>query len=183
MRNSAFIQNLDIANVLKTELNSVKSKLSEEKRKNSDQQQYIQDLKFQMNHLESIISERDQFKQELENIRQQKEESASRINVQEYEHQIQKIQHNLDEEKKTVKMVQDLYYMRSTEFTDEIETFKNENSDLHSKLQIHENSIKQLTAELQNLRHENYMLSSSQNQQRPNYNNRHYNSRRGGRFR
>ncbi|CAG2234944.1 unnamed protein product [Mytilus edulis] len=45
------------------------------------------------------------------------------------------------------------------------------------------NSVKQLTEELQSLRHENYMLSSSQHQQRPNYNNRHYNNRRGGRYR
>ncbi|CAG2218347.1 unnamed protein product [Mytilus edulis] len=120
--------------------------------------------------------------QELENISKQKEESASRINVQEYEHKIQELEDQVIEKDKTVKMVQDLYYMRSTEFTDEIETLKNEKSDLHSKLQFHENSIKQLTAELQNLRHENYMLSSSQNQQRPNH-NRHYNNRRGGRFR
>ncbi|CAG2233622.1 BCHE [Mytilus edulis] len=128
-------------------------------------------------------NQRDQFKQELENLRQQKEESASRINVQEYEHQIQELKDQVIEKDKTVKMVQDLYFMRSTEFTDEIQTLKNEKSDLHSKLQSQDNSVKQLTEELQNLRHENYMLSSSQNQQRPNYNNRHYNNRRGGRFR
>ncbi|CAG2204089.1 unnamed protein product [Mytilus edulis] len=149
MRNSAFIQHLDIANVLKTELNSVKSKLSEEKRKNSEHQQYIQDLKFQMNHLESVKSERDQFKQELANISKHKEESASRINVQEYVNQIQELKDQVIEKDKTVKMVQDLYFMRSTEFTDEIETLKNEKSDLHSKLQSQENSVKQLTEELQ----------------------------------
>lgn len=183
MRNSAFIQHLDIANVLKTELNSVKSKLSEEKRKNSEHQRYIQDLKFQMNHLESVKSERDQFKQELANISKHKEENTSRINVQEYVNQIQELKDQVIEKDKTVKMVQDLYFMRSTEFTDEIETLKNEKSDLHSKLQSQEKSVKQLTEELQSLQHENYMLSSSQHQQRPNYNNRHYNNRRGGRFR
>ncbi|XP_071150464.1 probable DNA double-strand break repair Rad50 ATPase [Mytilus edulis] len=183
MRNSAFIQHLDIANVLKIELKGVKSKLSEEKWKNSEQQQHIQDFTFQLNHLESVKYERDQFKQELANISKHKEESASRLNVQEYVNQIQELKDRVIEKDKTVKMVQDLYFMRSTEFTDEIETLKNEKSDLHSKLQSQENSVKQLTKELQSLRHENYMLSSSQHQQRPNYNNRHYNNRRGGRFR
>ncbi|VDI35054.1 Hypothetical predicted protein [Mytilus galloprovincialis] len=180
MRNSAFVQYLDITNVLKTELKSVKQKIFKEKNTNLEQQKCIEALKIQLKNQQIIESERDQFKQELENLRQQKEESASRINAQEYVNQIQELKDQVIEKDKTVKMVQDLYYLRSTEFTDEIDTLKNEKSDLHSKLQLHENSIKQLTAELQNLRHKNYMLSSSQNQQRPNYNNRHYNSRRGG---
>ncbi|CAG2199708.1 unnamed protein product [Mytilus edulis] len=183
MRNSAFVHYLDISNVLKTELKSVKQKIFKEKNTNLEQQKCIEALKIQLKNQQIIESERDQFKQELENLRQQKEESASRINVQEYVNQIQELKDQVIEKDKTVKMVQDLYYMRSTEFTDEIETLKNEKSDLHSKLQSLENSVKQLTEELQSLRHENYMLSSSQNQQRPNYNNRHYNSRRGGRFR
>ena len=189
MRNSAFIQHLDIANVLKTELNSVKSKLSEEKRKNSEHQQYIQDLKFQMNHIESVKSERDQFKQELANISKHKEENASRINVQEYVNQIQELKDQVIEKDKTVKMVQDLYFMRSTEFTDEIETLKNEKqalekekADLCSKVNFQADSISQLTFQLQDLNHELHLVSR-QNQQRPNNNNRHYNNRRGGRFR
>ncbi|CAG2218183.1 unnamed protein product [Mytilus edulis] len=183
MRNSAFVQYLDIANVIKTELKSVKQKIFKEKNINLKQQKCIEDLKFQLKNQQIIESERDQLRQELKNIRQQKKESASSINVQEYVHQIQELKDQVIEKDKTVKMVQDLYFMRSTEFTDEIETLKNEKSDLHSKLQSQDNSVKQLTEELQNLRHENYMLSSSQNQQRPNYNNRHYNNRRGGRFR
>ncbi|CAC5359660.1 unnamed protein product [Mytilus coruscus] len=182
MRNSAFVQYLDIANVLKTELISVKQKISQERNKNLEQQKCIEDLKIQLKNQQSIESERDQFKQELENLRQQKEESVSRINVQEYVNQIQELKEQIIEKDKTVKMVHDLYYLRSTEFSDEIQTLKKEKSDLHSKLQFHEHSIKQLT-ELQSLRHENYMLSSRQNKQRPNYNNRHYNNRRGGRFR
>lgn len=51
-----------------------------------------------------------QFKQELENIRNQKKESASRINEQDYIHQIQKLQDSVIEKDKTVKMVHDLYY-------------------------------------------------------------------------
>ncbi|CAC5423655.1 unnamed protein product [Mytilus coruscus] len=124
MRNSAFVQYLYIANVLKTELNGVKLKLSEQKRKNSEQQKCIQDLKFQLNNIESDKSERDQFKQELENNCQQKEESASRIEIQEYVHQIQKMQDSVNEKDKTVKMVYTLHYLRSTEFTDEIQTLK-----------------------------------------------------------
>ncbi|CAG2235007.1 unnamed protein product [Mytilus edulis] len=88
-----------------------------------------------------IESERDQLRQELKNIRQQKKESASSINVQEYVHQIQELKDQVIEKDKTVKMVQDLYFMRSTEFTDEIETLKNEKSDLHSKLQSQDNSF------------------------------------------
>ncbi|CAG2228764.1 unnamed protein product [Mytilus edulis] len=174
MRNSAFIQHLDIANVLKTELNSVKSKLSEEKRKNSEHQQYIQDLKFQMNHLESVKSERDQFKQELANISKHKEENASRINVQEYVNQIQELKDQVIEKDKTVKMVQDLYYIRSTEFTDEIQSLKNEKqalekekADLCSKVNFQADSISQLTFQLQDLNHELHLVSC-QNQQRPN---------------
>lgn len=60
-----------------------------------------------------------QFKQELENIRNKKKESASRINEQDYIHQIQKLQDSVIEKDKTVKMVHDLYYSRSTEFSDE----------------------------------------------------------------
>ncbi|CAG2247524.1 unnamed protein product [Mytilus edulis] len=141
MRNSAFIQHLDIASVLKTELNGVKSKLSEEKRKNSEQQQYIQDLKSKLNHLESVKSERDQCKQEIENIRKQKEESAPLIDVQEYEQQIQKLQHSLEEEKKCVKLVHELFALRCSEFSDEKQSLENkkqalekEKADLCSKL-------------------------------------------------
>ncbi|VDI24755.1 Hypothetical predicted protein [Mytilus galloprovincialis] len=133
MRNSAFIQHLDIASVLKTELNGVKSKLSEEKRKNSEQQQYIQDLKSKLNHLESVKSERDQCKQEIENIRKQKEESAPLIDVQEYEQQIQKLQHSLEEENKCVKLVHELFALRCSEFSDEKQSLENKKQALEKE--------------------------------------------------
>ncbi|CAC5367514.1 unnamed protein product [Mytilus coruscus] len=142
MRNSAFVQYLDIANVLKTELKSVKQKIFKEKNTNLEQQKCIEDLKLQLKNQQIIESERDQFKQELEYLRQQKEESVSRINVQEYVNQIQELKEQVIEKDKTVKMVHDLYYLRSTEFSDEIQTLKKEKSDLHSKLQFHEHSIK-----------------------------------------
>ncbi|CAC5417230.1 unnamed protein product [Mytilus coruscus] len=72
MRNSAFVQYLDIANVLKTELKSVKQKISKERNTNLEQQKCIEDLKLQLKNQQIIESERDQFKQELENIQQQK---------------------------------------------------------------------------------------------------------------
>ncbi|VDI08797.1 Hypothetical predicted protein [Mytilus galloprovincialis] len=88
MRNSAFVQHLDIANVLRTELKSVKQNIFKERNTNLEQQKCIEDLKLRLKKQQIIESERDQFKQELENIRKQKKESASPINVQEYEHQI-----------------------------------------------------------------------------------------------
>ncbi|CAG2222187.1 unnamed protein product [Mytilus edulis] len=189
MRNSPFIQYLDISNVLKTELKSVKQKIIKEKNTNLEQQKCIEALKIQLKNQQIIESERDQFKQELENLRQQKEESASRINVQEYVNQIQELQEQLIEKDGTVKMVQDLYYLRSTEFTDEIQSLKNEKqalekekADLCSKVNFQADSISQLTFQLQDLNHELHLVSR-QNQQRPNNNNRHYNNRRGGRFR
>ncbi|CAG2243139.1 PRPH2 [Mytilus edulis] len=189
MRNSPFIQYLDISNVLKTELKSVKQKIFKEKNTNLEQQKCIEALKIQLKNQQIIESERDQFKQELENLRQQKEESASRINVQEYVNQIQELQEQLIEKDGTVKMVQDLYYLRSTEFTDEIQSLKNEKqalekekADLCSKVNFQADSISQLTFQLQDLNHELHLVSR-QNQQRPNNNNRHYNNRRGGRFR
>ncbi|VDH94011.1 Hypothetical predicted protein [Mytilus galloprovincialis] len=112
------------------------SDITQEKNTNLEQQKCIEALKIQLKNQQIIESERDQFKKELENLRQQKEESASRINVQEYVNQIQELKDQVIEKDKTVKMVQDLYYMRSTEFTDEIETLKNEKSDLNSKLHV-----------------------------------------------
>ncbi|CAG2184549.1 unnamed protein product [Mytilus edulis] len=189
MRNSAFVHYLDISNVLKTELKSVKQKIFKEKNTNLEQQKCIEALKIQLKNQQIIESERDQFKQELENLRQQKEESASRINVQEYVNQIQELKDQVIEKDGTVKMVQDLYYMRSTEFTDEIQSLKNEKqalekekADLCSKVNFQADSISQLTFQLQDLNHELHLVSR-QNQQRPNNNNRHYNNRRGGRFR
>ncbi|CAG2218604.1 unnamed protein product [Mytilus edulis] len=105
MRNSAFVQYLDIANVIKTELKSVKQKIFKEKNTNLEQRKCIEALKIQLNNQQIIESERDQFKQELENLRQQKEESASRINVQEYVNQIQELKDQVIEKDKTVKMV------------------------------------------------------------------------------
>ncbi|CAG2216387.1 unnamed protein product [Mytilus edulis] len=188
MRNSAFVQYLDIANVLKTELKSVKQKIFKEKNTNLEQQKCIEALKIQLKNQQIIESERDQFKQELENLRQQKEESASRINVEEYVNQIQELKDQAIEKDGTVKMVQDLYYMRSTEFTDEIQSLKNEKqalekekADLCSKVNFQADSISQLTFQLQDLNHELHLVSF-QNQQRPTQ-NRHYNNRRGGRYR
>ncbi|CAG2237057.1 unnamed protein product [Mytilus edulis] len=188
MRNSPFIQYLDISNVLKTELKSVKQKIFKEKNTNLEQQKCIEALKIQLKNQQIIESERDQFKQELENLRQQKEESASRINVQEYVNQIQELKDQVIEKDGTVKMVQDLYYLRSTEFTDEIQSLKNEKqalekekADLCSKVNFQADSISQLTFQLQDLNHELHLVSC-QNQQRPNQ-NRHYNNRRGGRYR
>ncbi|VDI53872.1 Hypothetical predicted protein [Mytilus galloprovincialis] len=112
----------------------VKSKLSEEKRKNSEQQQYIQDLKSKLNHLESVKSERDQCKQEIENIRKQKEESAPLIDVQEYEQQIQKLQHSLEEEKKCVKLVHELFALRCSEFSDEKQSLENKKQALEKEM-------------------------------------------------
>ncbi|CAC5372829.1 unnamed protein product [Mytilus coruscus] len=189
MRNSAFVQYLDIANVLKTELKSVKQKISKEKNTNLEQQKCIEDLKLQLKNQQIIESERDQFKQELENLRQQKEESASPVDVQEYVHQIQKLQHSLEEEKKCVKLVHELFALRCSEFSDEKQSLENEKqalekekADLCSKVHFQADSISQLTFELQDLNHE-YHLVSRQNQQRPNHNNRHYNNRRGVRLR
>ncbi|CAG2218605.1 unnamed protein product [Mytilus edulis] len=170
-------------------LKSVKQKIFKEKNKNLEQQKCIEALKIQLKNQQIIESERDQFKQELENLRQQKEESASRINVQEYVNQIQELKDQVIEKDGTVKMVQDLYYLRSTEFTDEIQSLKNEKqalekekADLCSKVNFQADSISQLTFQLQDLNHELHLVSR-QNQQRPNNNNRHYNNRRGGRFR
>ncbi|CAC5388877.1 unnamed protein product [Mytilus coruscus] len=110
MRNLAFVQYLDIANVLKTELISVKQTILQERNKNSEQQKYIEYLKFQLNTLQGIKFKKDQLEQDLENLRLQKELSASPINVQEYVHQIQELQEQVKEKDKTVKMVHDLYY-------------------------------------------------------------------------
>ncbi|CAC5379294.1 unnamed protein product [Mytilus coruscus] len=101
MRNSAFVQYLDIAHMLKTELISVKQKILQERNKNSEQQKYIEDLKFQLNTLQGIKFEKDQLEQDLENLRLQKEQSASPINVQEYVHQIQELQKQVKEKDKT----------------------------------------------------------------------------------
>ncbi|CAG2199483.1 PRPH2 [Mytilus edulis] len=68
MRNSPFIQYLDISNVLKTELKSVKQKIFKEKNTNLEQQKCIEALKIQLKNQQIIESERDQFKQELENL-------------------------------------------------------------------------------------------------------------------
>ncbi|CAG2186435.1 unnamed protein product [Mytilus edulis] len=133
MRNSPFIQYLDISNVLKTELKSVKQKIIKEKNTNLEHQKCIEALKTQLKNQQIIESERDQFKQELENLSQQKEESVARINVQEYVNQIQELQEQLIEKDGTVKMVQDLYYLRSTEFTDEIQSLKNEKQALEKE--------------------------------------------------
>ncbi|VDI75516.1 Hypothetical predicted protein [Mytilus galloprovincialis] len=133
MRNSAFVHYLDISNVLKTELKSVKQKIFKEKNTNLEQQKCIEALKIQLINQKIIESERDQFKQELKNLRQQKEESASRINVQEYVNQIQELKDQVIDKDKTVKMVQDLYYLRSTEFTDEIQSLKNEKEALEKE--------------------------------------------------
>ncbi|VDI60322.1 Hypothetical predicted protein [Mytilus galloprovincialis] len=188
MRNSPFIQYLDISNVLKTELKSVKQKMIKEKNTNLEQQKCIEALKIQLKIQQIIETERDQFKQDLENLRQQKEESASRINIEEYVNQIQELKDQVSEKDGTVKMVQDLYYLRSTEFTDEIQSLKNEKqalerekADLCSKVNFQADSISQLTFQLQDLNHELHLVSC-QNQQRPNH-NRHYNNRRGGRYR
>ncbi|CAG2204102.1 unnamed protein product [Mytilus edulis] len=116
-----------------SELKSVKQKIFKEKNKNLEQQKCIEALKIQLKNQQIIESERDQFKQELENLRQQKEESASRINVQEYVDQIQELKDQVIEKDGTVKMVQDLYYMRSTEFTDEIQSLKNEKQALEKE--------------------------------------------------
>ncbi|CAG2224393.1 unnamed protein product [Mytilus edulis] len=188
MRNSAFVHYLDISNVLKTELKSVKQKIFKEKNTNLEQQKCIEALKIQLKNQQIIESERDQFKQELENLRQQKEESAPLIDVQEYEQQIQKLQHSLEEEKKCVKLVHELFALRCSEFSDEKQSLENkkqalekEMADLCSKVNFQADSISQLTFQLQDLNHELHLVSF-QNQQRPNQ-NRHYNNRRGGRFR
>lgn len=101
------------------------------------------------------------------------------IDVPAYLHQIQELQEQVIKKDKTVKMVHALYYLRSTAFTDEIQTSTNEKSDLYSKLQFYGNSIKQLTEERFSLRHG----VLQKNQQRPDHHNRNYNNRRGGCFR
>ncbi|CAC5412629.1 unnamed protein product [Mytilus coruscus] len=171
MRNSAFVQYLDIANVLKTELKKCKTENFQEKNTNLEQQKVHRGLK-------TSTKEPTGYR-----IREISSSKNLKTFVNRKKKVFRELKEQVIEKDKTVKMVHDLYYLRSTEFSDEIQTLKKEKSDLHSKLQFHEYSIKQLTEELQSLRHENYMLSSSQNQQRPNYNNRHYNNRRGGRFR
>ena len=62
MRNSPFIQYLDISNVLKTELKSVKQKIIKEKNTNLEHQKCIEALKTQLKNQQIIKSERDQFK-------------------------------------------------------------------------------------------------------------------------
>ncbi|CAG2243833.1 unnamed protein product [Mytilus edulis] len=136
---------------------SVKQKIFMEKNTNLEHQKCIEALKTQLKNQQIIESERDQFKQELENLRRCVYKRTD-------------LKDQVIEKDKTVKMVQDLYYLRSTEFTDEIQSLKmkkqtleKEKADLCSKVNFQADSISQLTFQLQDLNHELHLVSCQTN--------------------
>ena len=177
VRNSTFINSLDISSVLKSELNRVRQKLAEEKIRNLQQENIVKDL---CAKLQYVNSEKDQLCKDVANLKQQSHQIVP-TEIGAFINKIETLQQSLTSKDNLISIIRERYDEQYQEYNSKYKQWECEQNILFTKIDEHRKAVEHLSDQICDLESQNQSLQISLQYQQQINNNRHFNSNRRGR--